>query len=431
MNLRPGQVKKQRVPKRNRLPRCKYIANGVIITLVYVLIRGFKGTKLSKKLLQKGEPLILNLIPFADYNCCIYKKSVDGTNDDCRFPFQSWAKNLDCQNWSPACKQISRDKSMKRVDCHLRNHNVPFSCLVSNNFDSSAVADAVLLSHIGLSTDFVLNDSIMRHTLLFPEERTQHGRQIWGMQVMWESTVYYPAGASAEVLSYFDYTWGAGPNVTDFKLSYPPKWYRFRKEVNMTAKLNRAASINASSPVIMIVSNCASRSGREKFFSEFMSHFPVDSYGACFNNKRMGDLSFEQDRSNFNLYDSDDKIELMSAYKFQLVIENSVDTLYVTEKIFQSWEAGVVPLYLGAPEIEMFVPGANSFIDLRNVTARQAAQLVQELDRNESAYLAYHAWRTNISEEKHEPIGPLGDMFIKSEKTDALCAVCKLLHTSH
>ena len=48
-----------------------------------------------------------------------------------------------------------------------------------------------------------------------------------------------------------------------------------------------------------------------------------------------------------------------------------------------AWEASVVPLYLGAPEIDEFVPGPYSYIDLRNLNAKEAAELVHHLDRDD------------------------------------------------
>jgi hypothetical protein len=60
-----------------------------------------------------------------------------------------------------------------------------------------------------------------------------------------------------------------------------------------------------------------------------------------------------------------DKREVISKYKFSLCLENVAYPGYVTEKIIDCFVAGVVPLYLGAPDIEDFVP-KNSFIDLRD-----------------------------------------------------------------
>ena len=56
---------------------------------------------------------------------------------------------------------------------------------------------------------------------------------------------------------------------------------------------------------------------------------------------------------------------VMRQYKFALAYENAVFPGYVTEKIFDAFFAGCVPIYLGAPDIEDLVP-AGSFIDARD-----------------------------------------------------------------
>lgn len=60
----------------------------------------------------------------------------------------------------------------------------------------------------------------------------------------------------------------------------------------------------------------------------------------------------------------DKKLETISGYRFSICFENMALAGYVTEKIVDCFVAGVVPLYLGAPDIENIVP-ANSFIDMR------------------------------------------------------------------
>jgi len=59
-----------------------------------------------------------------------------------------------------------------------------------------------------------------------------------------------------------------------------------------------------------------------------------------------------------------DKLTEISAYKFSLCIENAKFPGYVTEKIVDCIVAGVVPLYLGAPDIDEIIP-KDCFIDVR------------------------------------------------------------------
>lgn len=58
------------------------------------------------------------------------------------------------------------------------------------------------------------------------------------------------------------------------------------------------------------------------------------------------------------------KIETLRGYRFAFCSENTVYPGYVTEKLLDCIVAGCVPLYLGAPDIERFVP-AGAYVDVR------------------------------------------------------------------
>ena len=64
-----------------------------------------------------------------------------------------------------------------------------------------------------------------------------------------------------------------------------------------------------------------------------------------------------------------EKMEAMSYYDFSICYENSHGTPgYITEKIFDSFFAGTIPIYWGAPNIKDFIP-ANCFIDKQQFTS--------------------------------------------------------------
>ncbi len=62
----------------------------------------------------------------------------------------------------------------------------------------------------------------------------------------------------------------------------------------------------------------------------------------------------------------DSKIDALKRYKFSICYENTQGMNgYITEKIFDCFQAGVVPVYLGASNISDEIP-SNCFIDKRN-----------------------------------------------------------------
>ncbi len=58
------------------------------------------------------------------------------------------------------------------------------------------------------------------------------------------------------------------------------------------------------------------------------------------------------------------KAETLGGYQFAVCFENSILKGWITEKIFDCFFAGTVPIYWGAPDIEDYVP-ADCFIDMR------------------------------------------------------------------
>ncbi|MDD4913013.1 MAG: glycosyltransferase family 10 [Sideroxydans sp.] len=64
----------------------------------------------------------------------------------------------------------------------------------------------------------------------------------------------------------------------------------------------------------------------------------------------------------------DSKYEVLSKYDFCLCFENMTMSGYVTEKIFDCFYAGAIPLYWGAPDINTLIP-PDSYIDVRGFSS--------------------------------------------------------------
>lgn len=61
----------------------------------------------------------------------------------------------------------------------------------------------------------------------------------------------------------------------------------------------------------------------------------------------------------------EDKVKTLRDYRFTFAVENTVCPSYITEKIFDAMFASSVPVYLGAPDIEKYIP-KETFVDMRN-----------------------------------------------------------------
>ena len=58
------------------------------------------------------------------------------------------------------------------------------------------------------------------------------------------------------------------------------------------------------------------------------------------------------------------KLDILKGFRFALCFENCIFPGYITEKIFDCFFAGCIPVYLGAPNISDFIP-ESTFIDMR------------------------------------------------------------------
>uniref|UniRef100_A0A7S3ZD39 Fucosyltransferase n=1 Tax=Lotharella globosa TaxID=91324 RepID=A0A7S3ZD39_9EUKA len=119
------------------------------------------------------------------------------------------------------------------------------------------------------------------------------------------------------------------------------------------------------------------------------------------------------------------KRELMRKYKFHLALENCDEKDWVTEKLYQTLMAGIVPVYVGCDNVNQFIP-KNAFIRARDFSEpKKLADYLKYLAGNETAYNEYHAWRTNgpsSPEWKH-----MNWTFDRST-ANGFCQVCQNIH---
>jgi hypothetical protein len=93
-----------------------------------------------------------------------------------------------------------------------------------------------------------------------------------------------------------------------------------------------------------------------------------------------------------------EKLRTMSKFKFAVCFENCAFPGYVTEKIFDCFLAGCIPVYFGAPDISDFVP-ENTFIDFRQFENMKALELYLSQLSEEAATKMIEAARKFINSE--------------------------------
>ena len=87
---------------------------------------------------------------------------------------------------------------------------------------------------------------------------------------------------------------------------------------------------------------------------------------------------------------------VISMYKFLIVFEDIIAKDYVTDTIYSSLLEGTVPIYLGAPNIDNYVPDESCYINVQNYPSPQIlAKHINHCLANDSEYIQYHKWRAN------------------------------------
>jgi len=106
-------------------------------------------------------------------------------------------------------------------------------------------------------------------------------------------------------------------------------------------------------------------------------------------------------------------------YKFVLAFENNNVTDYVTEKLPSALLSGTLPIYMGAPNIEDWLPGENSVIRTDEFHgAKELSEYINYLDEHDDEYEKYFEW-------KKYPLRPqFVDKYKKCVFYGAECRLC-------
>jgi alpha(1,3/1,4) fucosyltransferase len=223
---------------------------------------------------------------------------------------------------------------------------------------------------------------------------------------IWEAKVTGPLNFSPEILNRFNrvMTWN------DDQLK-DPKFIQYCMPMEEREILPKAIPWKEKKLLMNMSMNKFSRekgemySARERAVAYFDKHYPndFDLYGYRWG-KPITRLQFMFPSliKHYSTYrgSNEDKIGTLSKYKFNICYENVVDVNgWITEKIFNSFQARMVPIYWGAPNITEYVD-ADTFIDRRKF--KDEAELAQFI--------------TNMTEEEYNKYLLAQERYVKSDK---------------
>lgn len=128
-----------------------------------------------------------------------------------------------------------------------------------------------------------------------------------------------------------------------------------------------------------IVTAASLYSPRDEFFKKLCNYKKVDSGGRHLNNigGPIGDRY-----NNF----TKSKIEWLKGYKFNICFENSYHPGYITEKLFQAFAGGCIPIYWGDPLVSNVV-NPKSFINISDFSNfDEAIEYIKEVDNDDKLF---------------------------------------------
>ena len=122
-----------------------------------------------------------------------------------------------------------------------------------------------------------------------------------------------------------------------------------------------------------VISNCNAKF-RLNFIDRLNKYKHVDIGGKCSNittNKVI-----------------ENKIEFLSSYKFSLAMENSKGDGYISEKIFDSFRAGTIPIYYGDYLVDEFI-NPKTYILIKGVKdIDNKIEYIKKIDQDEKLYIS-------------------------------------------
>ena len=249
-------------------------------------------------------------------------------------------------------------------------------------------------------------DAVLFHLPMFsskPQEIMQHmgagSRKIYTVGLSMEPSGAYPE--QFEYVSSFDIE-------MSFRLTsdVPMVYFGFWRDI--LQPIIEYPWEQREPAVLFMASHCSSVSGREKLVGMLQEHVRVDSISKCLNNQ---EWPSDIPRS--------DKLSVLRRYMVYLAAENSAEQDYVSEKVYDGLIAGAVPIYLGAPNVDEFVPKGSVITIPANFTNEDVARVagtIRKIFTNKQDYMKRVAFKQH----------PLEDELVKRFNFTHIAPKCRL-----
>jgi glycosyltransferase involved in cell wall biosynthesis len=242
---------------------------------------------------------------------------------------------------------------------------------------------------------------------------------------LFEVVVVDPAmyNATPELAKHFRtiYTWSSSEKLRPFVPNVPPM-KKYRIPMPFDHVIEPHWSRGDRNGIIIVNSNKRAVLAESELYTErlrALKHFApsgaIDLWGRLWD-KGLGDNEAEFGEAVRATWRGpvDDKYDAMSRYKYSICYENMILEGWITEKLFDCLYSGVVPIYLGAPDIAEAVDPA-CYIDAREFA--NYAEMQKYLDSvSDADYERFRmAGRDYLASAQYQQFSPDGfaDRFIR------------------
>ncbi|ORZ06526.1 hypothetical protein BCR41DRAFT_166917 [Lobosporangium transversale] len=294
-----------------------------------------------KKESQTMCPFPPELQPFFNFNKAYHVKDELIVWKDGFAPCWFWYRNV--PDWLRG-KEQTCDKSTKQN----------YKYITTSNYTEFRDADIILIDYPFYN--YIEQPPYWEMRRMPP--RLAH--QKWVLDYGLESIAYYSHVALGSFLQQFDLTMGAPGQLFDVSL---PLQHISEEYAMKMAEVTPKYPFDDKDPknlIAWVISNCNPTNRRNEVIQELITKAGGHSYGKCMNMHQIPKELLPDDGWDTLM---EAKRTVLSKYPFAFVGENSNCVGYVTEKIYDAFESGAIPVYIGASDIADFVP-EKSYIDV-------------------------------------------------------------------
>ena len=198
--------------------------------------------------------------------------------------------------------------------------------------------------------------------------------------------------ATPEGMGLFNYT-----GTCSRHSSFPLVTQYLQSLDNILTPLKYLPSEKSKGLIMYLSSDCGVPSDRDSYVELLMKYIKVDSYGRCLNNEKLP----QHLQDPITGMTSQDLFDIIGQYKFYLSFENAICEDYITEKLWRTFEAGSVPVYMGSPTVKDWTPDDQSVILVDDFESPRAlADYLNYLDKNDEEYEKFFAYKHGITNQR-------------------------------